>query len=315
VSSSVAKPPIFLTGATGFVGRRVARLLAAGGFTDVRLLSRDPGALTTAAGLPAQWRVVRGDLANPLAWADHLEGVDTVLHLASSTGKVRGHVHFSVIGDGTKRLIDEARRVGVPRLLHVSSVAAAFANRRYYLYADAKTAAEAVVRESGMEWLIVRPTMVLGPGSPVLAGLRKLATLPLPVVFGDAKNEVQPIDVDDIARILVAALDVRPWNGATLTLGGPDVVTLAELMSRIRLDALGGKGSGTLRFVHLPLGFFRELLGMAEPLLFPVLPFTAGQLATFANPSVAEPHPMSSKLPAPRVRLAEMLNPGRGSDG
>ena len=291
--------PLFLTGATGFVGRRVVRLLAASGYSDVRLLVRDPARGQGLGDTPPAWRIVRGDLDRPAEWSSHLASAETVLHLASSTGKVRRREHFNTIVGGTERLLDAAKAAGVRRFLFVSSVAAGFANRRYYHYADAKAAAEALVSRSAFDWLIVRPTMVLGPDSPVLTGLKKLAMLPLPIMFGPGTDPVEPIAVDDLAALLVAALEVRPWGGRTITVGGPDRITTEELLGRIR-------GSGQ-RFMHLPLAPLRELLGVLEPVLFPVMPLTAGQLATFANSSVGDASEFTARLAAPRTHLSDML--------
>ena len=296
--------PLFVTGASGFVGRRVLRLLAQSGQTDVRLLSRTPVGLTSGGTLPHGARVVHGDLASVSSWLPALEGVDTVLHLASSTGKVRRSDHFDAIVGGTERLLDAARGAGVSRFLFVSSIAAGFEHRRYYHYAEAKRAAEALVRASSFDWLIVRPTMVLGPESPVLSGLRTLATLPLPVIFGSGNAPVEPIAVDDLAAILVAALDVNPWGGRTISIGGPERVTVEELIARIRSSAV------TARFTHIPLAPVRELLGALEPLFFPLLPMLAGQLATFANPSVGASDDFTAGLPVPTTRIAAMLGEG-----
>ncbi len=278
-----------------------------GGYADVRVLLRHPGRFAPITDVPRSWTLVRGDLAEPYAWAQHLEGADAVLHLAASTGKVPRDEHFRVITTGTRNLVQAARTASVKRFLFVSSVAAGFRNRRFYHYADAKLAAEAEVRTSGMDWLIVRPTMVLAPDSPVLAGLRKLAMLPVPVVFGDGDNPVQPVAVNDLAAILVAALAERHWGGLCLTVGGPETITTGELLRRIRALAQGATG----RSLHLPLWPIATLLGVLEPLLFPVLPFTAGQLATFANPSVGEPSSLLDRLPRPSTTLSHMLGEGR----
>jgi nucleoside-diphosphate-sugar epimerase len=301
--------PLFLTGASGFVGRRVLGRLVAAGYDDVRVLTRDPSRLASDSMLPAGWRVVRGDLLESGRWCSHLEGIETVVHLAASTGKARAGDHWEVIQKGTAALLERSRAVGVKRFLLVSSVAAAFANRRYYAYAEAKLAAEALVLASAVDSLIVRPTMVLGPGSQTLAGFRRLAGLPIPILFGPGTHEVQPIHVDDLADLLVAALGTLPWEGRTLTVGGPETVTIAELLGQLRTSV----GDTTTRFRRFPLGLAREILGMLEPLFLPLLPFTAGQLATFDNPSRAEPDPFLARLGIPTRGIADMVG-GRASN-
>lgn len=292
--------PLFLTGASGFVGQRVLRCLAQAGHSDVRVLTRDVGRVA----LPSGWRAIRGSLEAPERWSAELVGCETVMHLASPTGKISKGEYTRTIVLGTRRLLDHATRGGVERFLFVSSCAAGFTARRYYHYAQAKRAAEELVRASALETLIVRPTMVFGRGSQVLAGLRTLAMLPKPVLFGTGQNIVQPIAVEDLAVLLVAALDVRSWNGATITAAGPEPVTLEALMLRIRAASGGPESRGAL---HLPLAPVREVLGLLEQLLLPVLPLTAGQLATFANDGRGEPHPLLAQLHTPRMDIAQML--------
>ena len=292
--------PLFLTGASGFVGQRVLRCLAQAGHSDVRVLTRDVGRVA----LPSGWRAIRGSLEAPERWSAELVGCETVMHLASPTGKISKGEYIRTIVAGTRRLLDHATRAGVERFLFVSSCAAGFTARRYYHYAQAKRAAEELVLASALETLIVRPTMVFGRGSQVLAGLRTLAMLPRPVLFGSGRNIVQPIAVEDLAVLLVAALDVRSWNGATITAAGPEPVTLEALMLRIRAASGGPESRGAL---HLPLAPVREVLGLLEQLLLPVLPLTAGQLATFANDGRGEPHPLLAQLHTPRMDIAQML--------
>jgi NADH dehydrogenase len=199
----------------------------------------------------------------------------------------------------------------VPRFLFVSSVAAGFADRRYYSYADAKRRAEAAVSASSLDTLIVRPTMVLGPGSTLGAGLRRLALLPAPVVFGAGTTLVQPIHVDDLAQLLVATLaSPRAWDRQILTIGGRDVVNIEELLRRFRTTVVADHP----RWLHVPMEPLRTMLGLLEPLLRALMPLTAGQLATFANDGVADERgalwtTLMSDRAHPMRGLEEMLTP------
>ncbi len=312
-------PSLFLTGAAGFVGRRVLDALVRENASDVRLLVRDTPTFMASFSLPPSWRCVPGSLdglagtAVAGTWGESLCGVDTVVHLASSTGKVSRATHERVIVGGTERLLSAARDAGVRRFLYVSSVAAGFADRRWYHYAEAKRAAEALVQASGMETLILRPTMVFGPGSATLDGLRRLARFPVPIVFGDGTPLVQPIHVGDLAALLVLALNTSfSWGGATVTVGGPEAITTEALLRRLRARASSGNSGDRVRFIHVPIDPLRAFLALAEPVALSLLPFTAGQLTAFANHSHASAPPsllttLISRLPSPLRGLATML--------
>ena len=289
-----------VTGATGFVGRRLVAALLERRAPRVRLLVRDPASAALPRSLPPGWDVVPADLGAP-RWETDLAGIDTVVHLAARTGKARPASHHRDGVVATTALLRAAERSGVRRFLFVSSIAAGFPDRRFYHYANAKAAAESAVLASRLETLIVRPTMVFGSGSPVLAGLVKLASLPRPLMFG-AGQSVQPVHVDDLVVAILAALDLDRWAGQTLDYGGPITLPMDQLLARIR----SARGLPARRPIRVPLEPLRTLLALAEPLFLPVLPFTAGQLASFANSAAARPD-ASQTLPAPRVGLEDMI--------
>ena len=303
--------PVFITGANGFVGRSVLRALAAARIPDIRLLLREPDELAATYRDEPGWQFIRGRLETPTRWSDALCDVGAILHLASSTGKASPRVHHNVIVRGTQQLLESAQARGVPRFLFVSSVAAGFPDRRYYAYAEAKRSAEAAVSASPLDTLIVRPTMVLGPGSALGAALRRLALLPAPVVFGSGTTRVQPIHVDDLADLLIASLaSPRAWDRQTLTVGGRDVVNIEALLRRFRMTAVADHP----RWLHVPIEPLRTVLGLLEPLLRAVMPLTAGQLATFANDGIADERgalwtTLLSDRAHPLRGLDEMLTP------
>jgi nucleoside-diphosphate-sugar epimerase len=298
----VSRGPLFVTGASGFVGRRVLAL-ARQRFSRVIALSR--GEL---AGLPPGVERVRGDLLGPVpaAWESALSGCDAVLHLASTTGKASPAEFQRGVVDATARLAAAAQRAGVGHFVYVSSIAVRFTDQTAYPYAHAKTAAEACVRASGVPFTIVRPTIVAGPGSPVIQGLATLALAPLTPVFGDGQKRVAPIHVDDLAEMLLAIAAGAPC-AQPIELGGPESFTLDALLAGIR----AGRGAGAGRLLHLPLAPIRAVLAALEPALRPLLPLTAGQLATFANDGVPERSAFAAAWPKPLrpVLVAEALAP------
>ena len=285
-SIEIMEGSIFITGADGFLGRSVAGRLSARGVQPVTL-ARKEGA----------------DILSPRSYADSLKGCHTVVHLAALTGKRAPSDYFRVNRDGTGVLLTEAARAGVQRFIFVSSIAAKFQDQSHYPYAQSKLQAEELVRTSNIPWTIVRPTMIFGKGSPVLAGLARLASLPVIPLFGDGKVRVQPVDVGDLAEVLIAILDDEMLESCTLEIGGPEVVTMENLMQSIRVAKLGQEG----KVMHLPIGPIAACLALMEPLLRPVLPFTAGQLASFRNEGAAAPDPWIERHRPGLKTIKEML--------
>lgn len=275
---------ILVTGAAGFVGRRLVDALAAKG-EQVVALDRVTDAIPKRDGV----KPVVADLMNSESYEAALAGVDCVIHLAAVTGKARPDAFRKVNVEATKALIAACERAGVKRLVLMSSIAVTYKARQFYPYAESKIAAEAAARASKLDVVIVRPTMILGPGSPIEASLVRLARMPATPVFGDGKRKIEPVDVEDVVAFLAGVARDADAAGATVELGGPEAYTMKELLVKLR-----GK-PGSPAFVHVPLGFTRSVLGVVEGPLLPVLPFTAGQLATFANDSIATPHPLVAR--------------------
>ncbi|NNG15087.1 MAG: NAD(P)H-binding protein [Gemmatimonadales bacterium] len=293
---------LFITGASGFLGRSLLRRLSLGPERTVSCLSRHPAQLEPTLPSPSNWRWIRGELTDAASYAPALKPADTVLHMAAATGKERPGVFTEVNVEGTRQLVESAADAGVSRFIFVSSIAAKFPDKRHYPYAHSKLEAERIVKSSGLGWVIIRPTLVFGAGSPVLRGLIKLVKGPVGVIFGSGVVRVQPIDVDDVADILMHVCDQTELAEQTIEVGGPDVLSFEDLLRRIRGRV--SKRSGGV--VHIPLAPLRTLLAALEPALLPLLPFGAGQLAAFANDSTADRHPLVETC-LPRMKTIDTM--------
>lgn len=311
-------PPLVITGASGFVGRRLVQLARERApDRQLVLLLRDPASLGAAEPLPPTWRVEAADLAADLAAGDMRAPLiprgAVVLHLAAATGRLPAAVMRRVNVEGTRRLLEAARAGGASHLIFVSSTAAGFTDRRWYPYAEAKREGEALVRASGIPNTIVRPTMVFGEGSPVQQGLEQLAVGGAPIVLGRGDVQLQPVHVDDLAHFLLAlALDPEP-SDAPVDVGGATRASMRQVLAAMR----AARALPARRLLSVPLAPLRPALALAERMLGPRLPVTAGQLASFVNDSVAAPHPLTARLlPAPRplpAMLAASTTPASSS--
>ena len=240
-------PRLFVTGGTGFVGRRFLARLPSDRFPQVFCLTRDPRRLPSR---DHRVSAIPGDLADAASYTDALASSDTVVHLAASVGKASPAEHFRVNLDGTRLLLEECRRLGVERFLHVSSVAVKYKDISDYPYALSKRAAEATVRESGLAYCILRPTLIVGRGGQAwhrLEGWAQRPVIPLP---GPGITLTQPVYVEDLVTCMISVLqDGRLWNEA-FDVGGPDRVTVDTLVQAIHRHHAGKQG----RIVHVPLG-------------------------------------------------------------
>ena len=223
---------VAVTGAFGFTGRAIAeRLLDAG--REVVTLTRRSG-----AGHPLARRIMvrpfDTDRADELRAT--LTGVDT-LYNTYWLRFPRGGSTFEGAVARSAALLAAARDAGVRRVVHVSVVNASTDADTPYV--RAKAALESVVRSSGLEWVIVRPTLTYGPGDILINNLAwALRRLPVYGLPGLGRYTVQPVHVDDVARICVDAGAGEP--GRVLDAAGPEILTYRELVHLVR-DAIGSR--------------------------------------------------------------------------
>ena len=182
-----------ITGATGFVGGRLARLAVAQGH-QLRALTRRPQ--PDERGI--DWIEGSLDMREPLRRL--VEGVDAIIHVAGVVKAFDRATFDAGNVAGTLHLLATATAGGVRRFVHVSSLAAR--EPKLSLYGASKARAERLVTDSGLDWAIVRPPAVYGPGDGEMLDLFKAARsgiVPLPPA-----GRLSVIHVDDLARLLLA---------------------------------------------------------------------------------------------------------------
>jgi uncharacterized protein YbjT (DUF2867 family) len=193
---------VLVTGASGTLGAAVLPRLAAEGY-DVRPTSRH--------ARPGWWVA---DLASGAGVAESVRGVDTVVHLASGSGKNR-----DTDIEGTRRLVAAAHEAGVRHLLYVSIVGIERVPISYY---RTKLAAEERVRAGAVPWTILRATQF-----PQLVDQLLTVSSKLGVLIEDRSLLVQPVHVEDVAGRIADLLAAEP-SGA-VEFGGPEALRFEEL--------------------------------------------------------------------------------------
>jgi nucleoside-diphosphate-sugar epimerase len=197
-----------ITGGTGFVGSHLIEVAFAAGHGIKALTRRDQ---LSRDGV--EW--ISGDLSSREALERLVDGADAVIHVAgtisahTAAGFEKGNVQ------GTLAMLAAATAGGVQRFVHVSSLAAR--EPRLSLYGASKAKAEELVHSSGLDWAIVRPPAVYGPGDKETLELFRMARLGLMLM--PPKGRVSLIHVDDLARLLLA---LAPYSAPTNILIEPD---------------------------------------------------------------------------------------------
>ncbi len=288
---------VFVTGATGFVGRTVIQALRAEGYV-VRCLVRR-GSERDLRGVGAIERV-EGDVLSRQTLEEGMAGCDAVVHLV---GIIREHVptnttFYRVHVQGTGNVVAAAASVGVRRYIHMSALGAREGARSRYH--QTKWAAEEAVHACSLPWTIVRPSVIYGRGDGFVSLLvwvvRRLPVVPL-IVGG----RLQPVPVEQVAQGVARALSRPSAVKQTYEVGGPDRVTLGELVDLI------GKVLGRRRILkfNVPRGVVWAATRVLHRL--PYFPLTPDQLLMLEEDNVCDPAPFFSTFGLAPLPLATGL--------
>ncbi len=220
-----------MVGGTGFIGQNLCRELDERGH-DVTALSRDPH----DADLPTGVIRKEGDVTDYDSIEGAFEGKDAVVFLPALSPLFKpdggDEMHFRVHLDGTENAVRAAEEHGVDRYLQMSALGADPDGPTHYL--RAKGQAEAVVKNSELDWVIFRPSVVFGDGGEFVYFTKRLKQIfapgvPLyPLPGGGTKAHFQLIWVDDLVPMLADALGGEEHVGQVYEVGGPEIHSLRE---------------------------------------------------------------------------------------
>jgi nucleoside-diphosphate-sugar epimerase len=280
---------LFITGATGFLGRRFLEMILPEEFPEVYCLHRDGRPVTEGSPAHGKAMVVRGDLLEPDRYLPALRNADVVIHMAAVTGKASREDYYRVNVEGTRRLVDACIASGVRKFLHVSTIAVNFPDDRTYHYACSKRDAESIVAGSGLSYAIVRPTIVLGKESPIWRNLSLLGRRSPVFLPGDGKARIQPIHVDDLLESLLEIIRRDRFPCDVRDLGGRDRLSIEDFIRKVH-RAYHEKDPVVL---HVPMFLILPPLRIAENAGLSFLPVRAGQFASFRYDGIVEENPLN----------------------
>ncbi|HEX4058162.1 MAG TPA: NAD(P)H-binding protein [Galbitalea sp.] len=263
---------VAITGGTGFVGRHLAERL---GSANAVVVSRRTGASV--------------DDVDALTKA--FAGCDAVAHCAGINREIGEQTFQKVHVEGTRAVIEAARRAGVKRIVMLS-----FLRARPDCgspYHETKWAAEELIRNSGLDYTILKSGMIYGLGDHMVDHVsRAVRTWPVFGTVGFRRRTVRPVPVDDAVDVLVAALEGRIPD-PTVAVMGVEELPLEQAVRRVaRVRGREGK----VLYVPLPVWAIRIVAHLSEWLM--VVPLVAKAQATMLGEGVSEPAPYAPETPA-----------------
>lgn len=252
---------IAITGGTGFIGHHLAARLAAEGVEVVLLARKDRGELDRPGV-----SFVASDLSEPAVLRDAFMGCDAVAHCAGINREIGPQTYERVHVAATRNVIEAAREAGVGKVALMSFLRAR--PNCGSAYHESKWAAEEIVRTSGLDYTIIRASMVYGRGDHMLDHLsHALHTFPVFAMVGFKENSIRPLAIDDLIDLMRAALVEGRLTKQTVAVVGAEELYLSEAVRRVARAT--GQKVRMFRapvWFHYALAYFWELT-MKTPLV------------------------------------------------
>lgn len=310
---------VLVVGGTGFVGRHLVHFLLAEG-ERVRILARRPWPT-----IPREAEFVPGDVTDPSTLPPAMSGVRAVFYLATIP-KEKGTETFQRVNvEGTKNTLAAAKEAGARRFVYMSVLGAGPEPRFRYLYS--KWQAEEAVRESGLDWTVVRASIIFGEGdefvrkaartvknileatflpldappslwSRLLDWGRFIPLIPIP---GSGQAKFQPIWVEDVARCLSQIVKEDRFIGQTVALGGSEYVTYEGLVDHAQMVFPGRRTK-----LHIPLPIV-GFLATALPALGLNFPATREQVYLLTQDNITDRDSVERIFGFEPARLSEKI--------
>lgn len=222
----MVKHNILITGGTGAMGHElVAQLAKLGHSMHVLTLPGDP----FAAKLDGTGAVIHyGDVSKPESLTGICNNIDLVFHLAAVIISNDESVFDKVNAAGTANMLREAKKADVKHFVHVSSASVTY--RRTTSYSLSKRIAERIVRESGVPWTIIRPTLVYGRegGLEFDMFLSYLRSFPVIPFIGKGDSLKRPVFVEDIIDGFVKLASVSEGTGRIYNFSGAEAISMMD---------------------------------------------------------------------------------------
>ncbi|MCX8029606.1 MAG: NAD(P)H-binding protein [Brevinematales bacterium] len=251
---------IFLTGATGFVGRNTLDKLLQKD-VKIKVLVRNPNKLErileniTPKSYLKNIQVINGDITTPESYSDHLEGVDTVINLVGIIREFpRKRItfwkhHF----EATKNLVDHSLKHGVKRFIQMSALGVSI--KTISQYYTTKYKAERYVIESFDNWIILRPSIIIGPDGEFTKMIYSMIRLGVVPIIGDGNYLIRPISITTLSNFISYIATDTSINKKEFNLVGPREYTYNEFIDTFALS-LGKKNYSK---IYLPVSLVKSI--------------------------------------------------------
>jgi NADH dehydrogenase len=270
---------ITIYGGSGFIGRHVVRAIAKTG-ARMRVAVRRPdlaGHLQPLGGV-GQINPVQANVRYPDSLLAAANGADAVVNLVGILFPTGKQTFKAVQDEGARHVAEAARQAGARAFVHISAIGANSDSPS--IYARSKAEGEKAVKETFPAAIIIRPSVVFGPEDDFFNRFAALARIsPALPLIGGGKTRLQPVFAGDVAKAVIAGLTGKASSDGAYELGGPEILTLKEVMQRVLTYTMR-------RRALVPEPFWLAKLQGAFLQVLPKPPLTVDQVRLLATDNV-----------------------------
>jgi len=297
---------ILVTGGTGFIGRSLIRQLIGSGY-EVRSLIR-PSKQTPGFSKGVPFDVVLASMTDLRGIRAAMSDVSTVIHLVSGENKGSKTDLLKVDIESSRIISRAAAETGVNRIIYLSHLGADRASA--YPVLKTKGIAENNIKASGIDFTIIRSSLVYGPTDHFSEGIGRLMNLS-PFVFllpGDGSTVLQPIWIDDLVGCITSSIEDNNTRNRVYEVGGGEYLTIQEIV-----EIVSQKIKVNKKIVHIHPAYLRLITIVMENAFpsFPVSTFWLDYLSSNRTSSIDILPREFGILPARFSKKNDYLQPGK----
>jgi len=247
---------IFLTGVTGKIGKVLLNEIRAKGYSLI-VLCRESSMIS----YDPEIKIVSGDLLDPDGYCSALTGVDTVVHMAAVSYAKDPDEYYNVNSEGTLKLIGKCVEYNVKRFIYVSTWAISEESGHY---GRSKLIAERYVKESGLDWVIVRLSEVYGVSENsgldlILKNIDRSGFLP---ILGGGNYKIAPVHIRDVISVLERVIEDDDKKYREYNAFGPEILTFKQFIDKV----MALKKVHKIK-VHVPIWLFKMMASIMSSFL------------------------------------------------
>lgn len=262
---------VVVVGATGFVGSHLIPHLAGAGHRVIALSRRGrrlPGWTDAVEARAA-------DVTTGSGLVEALAGAEAVVHLVAIPRESSGRTFEEVNVRGTRNVVAATERAGIRRFVHLSVMGVVDDPKLRYLRSKAR--GERIVRESSLEWVVLRPSLMFGERDGFFNIVKTTLRFWSPGIVaipGRGDTRFQPLSADDLAIAVERSLTDADRAGSVYELGGPDWLTYRQIVDEVM------RVTGMRRLkLPVPIPLISALTAVTDRVL-PIFPVTHDQIGS-----------------------------------